>query len=255
MALHFFPRDALPGHLQGHALCFGTLPRTHGFPFQHTGPTSAYPGYYSRPLLLRASCSPAASGWRLLRRGTFSTEGCWRLLRSQLPWLTSLGRCSPPGLSAVQTGQYRGMPAPYPVPFGSSASASGAGSLSRWLNHPFACAAPRCLRDGIPGVRLPGSAVYPRFRPLRASRWPGGYAVTPAPGGRDAHPHGKLSYKVHLYLAVYPEASASFRPTGRTSTKAVLMTPSPCERRRSVSTRAGVPSTRRRSVATTRRRA
>src|SRR5437016_3374550 len=53
--------------------------------------------YYSRPLLLRASCSPAASGWRLLRRGTCSTEGCWRLLRSQFPWLTSLGRCSPPG--------------------------------------------------------------------------------------------------------------------------------------------------------------
>ena len=83
--------------------------------------------------------------------GPASTEGCWRLLRSQFPWLTSLGRCSPPGLSAVQTGQYRGMPAPYPVPFGSSASASCAGSRSRWLNHTFACAAHRCLLDGIPG--------------------------------------------------------------------------------------------------------
>src|SRR5256885_330777 len=253
MPLDFLPRDALPGHLQGQALCFGTLPLTHGFTFQNTGPTSAYPGYYSRPLLLRASCSPAASGWRLLRRGTCSTEGCWRLLRSQFPWLTSLGRCSPPGLSAVQTGQYGGMPAPYPVPFGSSASASCAGSLSRWLNHTFAYAARRCLLDGIPDVRLPGSAVYPRFRPLRASRRPGGYAVTPAPGGRDSHPHGKLSYKVTNYLAVYPEAAASFRPTGRTSTKAVLMTPSPCARRRSVSTRAGVPSTMRRSTSTTRR--
>src|SRR5919198_14899 len=47
----------------------------------------------------------------------------------------------------------------------------------------FACAAPRCLLDGIPGVRLPGSAVYPRFRPLRTSRGPGGYPVTPARGG------------------------------------------------------------------------
>src|SRR5262249_58779012 len=65
--------------------------------------------------------------------------------------------------------------------------------------------------------------IYPRFRPLRASRRPGGYAVTPAPGGRDSHPHGKLSYKVNNYLAVYPEASASFRPTGRTSIKAVLI--------------------------------
>jgi len=223
MALHFLPWHVLPGHLQGPALCFGTLPLTHGFTFQNTGPTSAYPGYYSRPLLLRASCSPAASGWRLLRRGTCSTEGCWRLLRSQFPWLTSLGRCSPPGLSAVQTGQYGGMPAPYPVPFGSSASASCAGSLSRWLNHTFAYAAHRCLLDGIPGVRLPGSAVYPRFRPLRTSRRPGGYAVTPAPGGRGLHPHEKLSYKVNHYLAVYPEASASFRPTGRTSTNAVLI--------------------------------
>src|SRR5437870_1549916 len=117
----------------------------------------------------------------------------------------------------------------------------------------FACAARRCLLDGIPGVRLPGSAVYPRFRPLRTSRRPGGYAVTPAPGGRGLHPHGQLSYKVHYYLAVYPEASASFRLTGRTSMYAVLITPSPCERRLSVSTRAGVPSTRRRSMSTTRR--
>jgi hypothetical protein len=134
-----------------------------------------------------------------------------------------VGRCSPPGLSAVQTGQYRGMPAPYPMPFGSSASASCAGSRSRWLNHTCACAARRCLRDGIPGVRLLGSAVSPRCRPLRTSRRPGGYAVTPAPGGRDLHPHGKLSSKVHHYLAVYPEASASFRPTGRTSMNAVLI--------------------------------
>ena len=58
------------------------------------------------------------------------------LLRSQVPWFASVGRCSPPGLSAVHTGQYRRLPAPYPVPFGSSASASCAGSRSRWLNAP-----------------------------------------------------------------------------------------------------------------------
>ena len=61
-------------------------------------------------------------------------------------------------------------------------------SLLRWFaftmaHYTFAYAAHRCLLDGIPGVRLPGSAVYPRFRPLRTSRRPGGYAVTPAPGG------------------------------------------------------------------------
>ena len=189
-------------------------------------------------------------GWHLLQSS--SRRGHTGLLRSQFPWLTSVGRCSPPGLSAVQTGQYRRLPAPYPVPFGSSASASCAGSRSRWLSHTFACAARRCLLDGIPGVRLPGSAVYPRFRPLRTSRRPGGYAVTPAPGGRGLHPHEKLSYKVNHYLAVYPEASASFRPTGRTSTKAVLIcqphTASTCW------TAASVPNTTRCVTPTRRRR-
>jgi hypothetical protein len=189
-------------------------------------------------------------GWHLLQSS--SRRGHTGLLRSQFPWLTSVGRCSPPGLSAVQTGQYRRLPAPYPVPFGSSASASCAGSRSRWLSHTFACAARRCLLDGIPGVRLPGSAVYPRFRPLRTSRRPGGYAVTPAPGGRGLHPHEKLSYKVNHYLAVYPEASASFRPTGRTSTNAVLIcqphTASTCW------TAASVPNTTRCVTPTRRRR-
>ena len=223
MPLDFLPWTALPGHRQGRALGLGPVPLTQGSPLQNPGPPSAYPGYSSRPVRLRASGSPAASGWRLLRRGTFSTEGCWRVRRSPLPWLPSCGRCSPPGLLAVQTGQEGGMPAPDPGPLGSSASASCAGSRSRWLKHTCADAAQRCLLDGIPGVRRPGSAGYPRFRPLRASRRPGGYAVTPAPAGRDSHPHGKRSSKVPPYLAVSPEALASFRPTGRTSTKAVLM--------------------------------
>src|SRR5438270_12706508 len=55
--------------------------------------------------------------------------------------------------------------------------------------HTFADAAHRCLLDGILGLRLPRSAVYPRFRPLRTSRRPGGYAVTPALGGKDLHLH------------------------------------------------------------------
>src|SRR5215831_4945858 len=97
MPLHFLPRDALPGHLQGLALCFGALPLTHGFTFQNTGPTSAYPGHYPWPLLLRASSSPVVYGWHLLCEGTSLTEDHWRLLRSQFPWLASVGRCSPPG--------------------------------------------------------------------------------------------------------------------------------------------------------------
>src|SRR5215813_10799304 len=124
---------------------------------------------------------------------------------------------------AVQTGQCGRLQAPSPVPFWLQRV-----SLLRWFaftmaQRTFAYAAPRCLLDGIPESRLPGSAVYPRFRPLRTSRGSGGYACTPAPGGRDLHPYGTLSYKVHKPLAVYPEANASFRPTDRTSTKAVLM--------------------------------
>ncbi len=162
-----------------------------------TARTSAYPRRYPRPSLLAGS---------LTTRHAVGTYSCRRmrarvaLLRSQLPLLASLGRCFPPGLLAVQTGQYWRLPVPYPVPFGSSASASCAGQCSRWLNHTFTFVAHRCLRDGIPGLRLPGSAVYPRFKPLRTSRRPGGYAFTPAPGGKDLHPHGKLSCEVKGFI-------------------------------------------------------
>jgi hypothetical protein len=159
MPLDFLPGDVLPGHRQGLALRFGSYPLTHHFTFQGTGPTSAYPGDYSWPWLLRASSSPTASGWHLLRGGTARPESRWRLLRSQFPLLASVGWCSPPGFLAVQTGQYRRLPAPYPVPFWLQRI-----SLLRWLAftmalHTCAYATHRCLRDGIPGLRLPGSAV------------------------------------------------------------------------------------------------
>jgi len=83
MPVDFLPGDVLPGHRQGLALCFGALPLTHRFTFQNTGPTSAYPGRYSWPWLLRASLSPPACGWHLLREMTSLTEGWWGLLRSQ----------------------------------------------------------------------------------------------------------------------------------------------------------------------------
>jgi hypothetical protein len=98
MPMDFPPWNVLPGRHQGLALCFGSLPLTHGFTFQDTGPTSAYPGRYPWPWLLRASFSPAACGWHLLCGMTRLAEGCWGLLRSQFPWLASVGRCSPPGL-------------------------------------------------------------------------------------------------------------------------------------------------------------
>jgi hypothetical protein len=93
--------------------------------------------------------------------------------------------------------------------FGSSASASCAGSPSRWLNHTFADATHRCLLNGIPGVRLPGSAVYPRCRPLRTSRRPGGYAVTPAPGGV-----GIELRRARLKSSTFPQAPLRSRTVG-----------------------------------------
>src|SRR5262249_12759850 len=77
MPVDFLPRNALPGHLQGASLSFGTLPLTHDFTFQDTGPTSAYPGHYPRPWLLRASSSPLACGWHLLRGLIGLPEGQW----------------------------------------------------------------------------------------------------------------------------------------------------------------------------------
>jgi hypothetical protein len=165
--------------------------------FHITVRTSAYPRRYPRLWLLAGSHptrhAVGTSSWPSMRARV-------RFLRSQLPLLASVGRCAPPGFSAVHTGQCGRLPAPYPVPFWLQRV-----SLLRWVSftmahHTFACAAHRCVLDGIPGLRLPGSAVSPRFKPLRTSRGPGGYAVTPAPGGRDLHPHDKLSYEVKEFL-------------------------------------------------------
>jgi hypothetical protein len=76
-----------------------------------------------------------------------------------VPMVASVGRCSPPGFSGSA---HR-----------SVSKAAGALSCAFWLQRvsllrwfaftmaqrTFAYAAPRCLLDGIPGSRLPGSAV------------------------------------------------------------------------------------------------
>ncbi len=87
MPVDVLPGNVLPGHHQGLTLCLGTLPLTHGFTFQNTGPTSAYPERYPRPSLLRASFSPLASGWPLLHGGPALTESDWGFHRSSSPWL------------------------------------------------------------------------------------------------------------------------------------------------------------------------
>src|SRR5262245_31950092 len=90
--------------------------------------------------------------------------------------------------------------------------------------HTFACAAHRCLLDGISGSRLPGSVVYPRFRPLRTSRRSGGYAVTPAPVGRAFHPHEELSYKADA-LRLARELTLSFSQRIAQNFKRTFATP------------------------------
>ena len=76
MPLNFRPGNLLPGrHQVLRVLCLGSLPLTHHFTFQNTGSTSAYPRHYPGPWLLRASFSPLASGWHLLRGVIHPTEG------------------------------------------------------------------------------------------------------------------------------------------------------------------------------------
>src|SRR5215831_7574261 len=101
--------------------------------------------------------NPSPYAIRLAPAPVVSRRGRTRLLRSQFPWLTSVGRCSPPGLLAVHTGQFGRLPAPYPVPFGSSASASCAGSPSRWLNAPLLALPLDACETGYPdrGSQVP----------------------------------------------------------------------------------------------------
>src|SRR5439155_3484596 len=64
-----------------------------------------------------ASCGILADtpcGWYLL---TPMCERMCRITPFPVSMVASVGRCSPPGFVAVQTGQYRRLPAPYPMPF------------------------------------------------------------------------------------------------------------------------------------------
>ena len=79
--------------------------------------------------------------------------------------------------------------------------------------HVFACATPRSLRDGLAGLRLPDTAVYPRFSLLSTSREAGGYACTSAPEGWGLHPHEDGVTRL-CSLAACLEVRTSFQPTG-----------------------------------------
>ena len=94
-------------------------------------------------------------------------------------------------------------------------------SLLRWFTitmaqHVFACAAHRFLLDGLSGLRLPDTAVYPRFSLLRTSREAGGYACTSAPEGWGLHPHEDGVTRL-CSLAACLEVHTSFQPTDHRS--------------------------------------
>ena len=94
-------------------------------------------------------------------------------------------------------------------------------SLLRWFTitmaqHVFACATHRSLLDGISGLRLPDTAVYPRFSLLSTSREAGGYAYTSAPEGWGLHPHEDGVTRL-CSLAACLEVRTSFQPTGHRS--------------------------------------
>jgi hypothetical protein len=71
------------------------------------------------------------------------------------------------------------------------------------------------------------------------------------PGGRGLHPRGELSCKAQSF-AICPRTAVLFRPTGRTSMKAVLIC-QPLGARTCLMV-AGVPNTARELTATNRRR-
>jgi hypothetical protein len=87
-----------------------------------------------------ASCGILADtpyGWYLLKP---MCERTCRITPFPVSMVASVGRCSPPGFVAVQTGQYRRLPAPYPMPFWLQRV-----SLLRWFA--FTMAQPHlCLR-------------------------------------------------------------------------------------------------------------
>src|SRR4030095_10064986 len=94
-------------------------------------------------------------------------------------------------------------------------------SLLRWFTitmaqHVFACAIHRFLLDGISGLRLPDTAVYPRFSLLRTSREAGGDACPSAPEGWGLHPH-EDGVTRPCSLAACLEVRTSFQPTGHRS--------------------------------------
>jgi len=93
-------------------------------------------------------------------------------------------------------------------------------SLFRWVAFTMAQPSLRLRYPSTParrvsGVRLPDTAVSPRFSLLRTSRRAGGDAFTPASGGQDLHLH-KDRVARPFRLAACPEVFTSFQPTGRT---------------------------------------
>src|SRR5919198_3566364 len=84
--------------------------------------------------------------------------------------------------------------------------------------HTFACAARRCLLDGIPGLRLPGSAVSPPLQSLEGQSQAWGRCCHFCTGREGLAPSWNTELQ-SLALCGLSEDSVLFRPTGHTGRK------------------------------------
>ncbi len=172
--LEHLPLEALPGQgvpfihwrrRRAHDVCTPTGTPTLLLPWA----TSAYPGRYPGPWLLRPSHRPGACGWRLLRaRPARRAPG--RLLRSGRSFCARRRAALSAGFGEGECRSRLELPASYPSPFGASQSAlwlgqrnGGSGVRSR---------AGRCRRPGPlgPPTHSEPAPVAPR-RARRAARF------------------------------------------------------------------------------------
>jgi hypothetical protein len=145
-------------------------------------------------------------GWHLLTTTRESTGQVYVVPR--LHWSTPSGDAIQPGFMAVHTGQEGTCqrlscailaPALQPLTLGDGDDGS---PRLRWRSPEVP--ARRDFR-----MRLPDTAVSPRFRPLRTSRRSGGYTFTPCTWRKGLSPLWRLSYKTNV-LRLAREHTLSF---------------------------------------------
>ena len=135
--LAWLPGDVLPGRHQGlGSLWVGAWPRTHHGPLQDTGPTSASPGHYAWPWLLRASSSPTACGGCRRREVTVSRRAVGGSPVPSSHGAQREGGALHRGSRQCRPVRREGCRRPLLCHVGSRVSAACAGAHARWLGTP-----------------------------------------------------------------------------------------------------------------------